>query len=403
MGKIADIQREVYVAHKPDEGAPVVGVRYLGKGLRREETLGIETSSDWSQHHRVRTSEDNGRTWSDWLNDPHSWPAKDGYSREQMPVAWCDDPDRDVIVRFIFHRMLEGEAPDALREYFRTGRQTMFDHNYYQLSFDDGRTWSDMKQLRYEDGDALRASAMYGSYSAIATRDGAIVYPAAGIPIDLAGVPVSGVRCFVGQWDDAARDYAWEVSAPIAVPHSVSGRGLLEPTIAELTDGRLLVEMRSSTVAVEPQWKGKTTSPGRRWISLSDDGGQTFGDVTDLRYDDGESFYSPSTLALLRRHSGNGKLYWFGNITPQPPDGNLPRYPLVMAEVDERMPALRRDTVALIDDRDPASDSPKVQFSNFSIIEDRQTGAFELYMTRYGERASHWLHADAYRYTIRLK
>ncbi len=141
---------------------------------------------------------------------------------------------------------------------------------------------------------------------------------------------------------------------------------------------------------------------GRHWIALSNDDGRTFGDVTDLRYDDGRQFYSPSAFSLLRRHS-NGTLYWFGNITPGPPDGNLPGYPLVMAEVDEATPSLRRDTVTVIDDYDPAIHSPAIQFSNFTIIENRETRAFELYMTRYGERKSHWLHADAHRYTIALQ
>lgn len=402
MGSIATIVREVYFAHDPDVGAPVIAARYLGKGLRREESLGIETSSDWLQNHRTRTSDDNGRTWSEWCEDPRSWPASNGYSREQIPFAWCDDPEHDVIVRFVFHRLLEGEGPDALREHWSTGRQTMFDHNYYQLSFDEGRTWSDLKLMRYESGDGLRDNTMYGGYTAITTRNGAIVYPAAGIPVDLDGESVSGVRCFIGRWDSATKDYAWDVSTPIAVPHAVSGRGLMEPTVAELVDGRLLLEMRGATDTIEPQWKGKTTSPGRRWICLSDDGGHTFQTVTDLRYDDGEPFYSPSSFSLLRRHS-NGRLYWFGNITPEPPDGSLPRYPLLMAEVDESSPSLRRDSVTVIDDRDPMNDSPAVQLSNFTVIENRETGAFELYMTRYGERSSHWLHADAFHYTIELK
>ena len=36
------------------------------------------------------------------------------------------------------------------------------------------------------------------------------------------------------------------------------------------------------------------------------------------------------------------------------------------------------------------------------VFENRETGEIELYLTRYGERASHRTHADAYKYTITL-
>ena len=71
----------------------------------------------------------------------------------------------------------------------------------------------------------------------------------------------------------------------------------------------------------------------------------TFSDIRELKYDDGASFYTPSTMCGLIRHSATGKLYYIGNISPTPPRGNSPRYPLIIAEIEERMPALRRKTV----------------------------------------------------------
>jgi len=363
----------------------------------------------------VRTSEDNGRTWSGWTPVRGHWPVTDGFSREEGPVAWCYDPVSGKAVRFIFQRYLAGEGAEAIQRLWRTGKQTFFDHNFYQVSGDEGRTWGELHQLRYEEGafhdldncgneEYLRTNEMYGSYDAIATREGTIVYPAAGVPMEITDrgqkEVVDGILCFIGKWNAAESAYSWEVSEPIAVPHRISGRGLAEPAIAELADGRLWLEMRGSTEAVQKEWKGKTESPGRRWISLSEDGGRTWSAVTDLRYDTGEQFYSPSTLSTLLRHSRTGKLYWFGNITPTPPEGNLPRYPLYVAEVEETIPALKKDTLTVIDDYDPEHDSPEIQFSNFKLLEDRETGEIELYMTRLGEQSSHWLHAAAYKYTL---
>ena len=417
MTAIAIIKREVHVPHSDERGAPWLDARYLGAGLRREETVRYEVSSDWCEGHRVRTSEDNGRAWSDWELVRMVWPVKAGFSREEYPFAWCYDPASDRIIRFIFQRYLAGEGAEALQRLWRTGEQTMFDHNFWQVSGDEGRTWGETHQLRYEEGDChdpencgnegyLCTNQMYGSYTATATREGTVVYPASGVPMEIRDRGeteiVRGVLCFIGRWNAAQGAYAWEASERICVPHRLSGRGLMEPAIAELADGRFLLEMRGSSTAIEGEWKGKVESPGRRWISLSDDGGRTWSAVTDLRYDTGEQFYSPSTLAMLLRHTRTGKLYWFGNITPTPPDGNLPRYPLYIAEVDETIPALKKHTLTVIDDYDPARESPQIQFSNFKLIENRESGDIELYMTRLGERATHWLHANAYRYTLTL-
>jgi len=53
-----------------------------------------------------------------------------------------------------------------------------------------------------------------------------------------------------------------------------------------------------------------------------------------------------------------------------------------MAELDEETLALRRETVTIIDDREP-TDPPQVQFSNFTVIEDSDTGHLVLYLNRY--------------------
>ena len=88
--------------------------------------------------------------------------------------------------------------------------------------------------------------------------------------------------------------------------------------------------------------------------------------------------------------------------TAVPPKGNMPRYPLVIAEVDEKIPALKKNTVTVIDHRQPDQD-PDIQFSNFSLLENRETHALELYLTTYGEDATNVFTADNYKYTLTLK
>ena len=79
--------------------------------------------------------------------------------------------------------------------------------------------------------------------------------------------------------------------------------------------------------------------------------------VTDLRYDTGEPFSSLSAFAKLLRQSRTRRLYWFGNIYQKPSRGNRPRRPLYIAEVDESIPSLKQDSLAITNDRGPTADS----------------------------------------------
>jgi hypothetical protein len=210
-----------------------------------------------------------------------------------------------------------------------------------------------------------------------------------------------GSVVFFGRWNAQREDYDWEPGARVEISPEHSARGLMEPEVAELTDGRLLVVWRGSTHG----WDGSVAKlPGCKFFSISNDGGRTLTPPAVWKYDDGSEFYSPSSIHRMIRHSVTGKLYWLGNISPTPPNGNSPRYPLVIAEVDEAQAALKKGTVTVIDDRQP-SQGQDVQFSNFSLLEDRETHALELYLTTYGQEPepADWATADGYKYFLKLK
>lgn len=215
-----------------------------------------------------------------------------------------------------------------------------------------------------------------------------------------------GSLCFIGKWNPEARDYHWTAGKRVEISPDVSSRGLMEPEVAELKNGRVLVIWRGSNGGLDP-----AKSPGRKWFSVSTDGGLTLGEVRELKYDDGSRFYSPSSIHRMIRHGVTGKLYWIGNISAVPSRGNWPRYPLVIAEVDEEIPALKKDTVTAIDDRRPRQ-TAAIEFSNFSLLEDRRSNTLELYLTCYGEFGefpeknwcdADWFTADNYKYTLTLK
>jgi len=415
--------RTLYSPYRQDEdgryGAAVIGVHtWGGSSLHRTERLTYEIESDYCMSLSVRHSHDNGESFSDFEIVSQENPRQGNLELEHCWFAVCHDPLREQAVRFDFQRIFVGAGPEALAASWQ-GEERYFDHGFYCLSKDDGRTFTAPRLLRYEDGDDfdesdwgrpgyLRRNGMYGGYTAIVTRTGRLLYPfCCRATVGTAGgeQTTCGVRCAIGTWDEGAGDYAWEVSGLIAVPLEWSGRGLMEPTVAELADGRLVMGLRGSThleKAFCPQGDLQVTQPGRHWLTVSEDGGYTWGQVRDWRYADGEQFYSPSAFSRLLRHS-NGKLYWIGNICPEPPEGNMPRHPLVIARVDETGPALIRDTVTVIDTKgEQETVAPEFQLSNFAALQNSRTGAIELYLTRYGESPEHWLKANAYKYVIDL-
>jgi hypothetical protein len=95
-----------------------------------------------------------------------------------------------------------------------------------------------------------------------------------------------------------------------------------------------------------------------------------------------------------------------GNISRANSNGNAPRYPLVLAEVDRRTGLLIRNTVTVIDDRKPG-ESETLTLSNFCVREDRGTADLLLHMTRLfakpaDARKQDW-NADALLYRVAVE
>jgi hypothetical protein len=169
-----------------------------------------------------------------------------------------------------------------------------------------------------------------------------------------------------------------------------STRGMVEPTIAELDGGRLILVMRGSN-------DRRPEQPSYRWVSHSTDGGWKWTKPEPWTYDHGEPFFSPSACSQLLRHS-SGRLYWLGNINPANPKGNRPRYPFQIGEVDRTSGRLLRASVRLVDDLQPGED-PLLTLSNFYAREDRRTREICLHMTRLFALPGGW-EGDAMLYRI---
>jgi hypothetical protein len=401
---IVTVHKELYRQHVRPREAPLSAMTYVGRNLERRETQAEESESDVGANVRARWSLDNGRTWSEFVPiQPSNNIDYGGVTVWEGEGPSVFDPAAGVLVQSWLRQIVI----DKLYHCF----------TYSRFSRDLGRTWSQPRQLRYEDGaefdpsEPKKASFLdhnegYFGNNLLVRADGTIVQilahaNAPGDPRNNQRPWRMGSVLFLGRWNAQRDDYDWQPGACVEISAEQSARGLMEPEIAELADGRLLVVWRGSTHG----WDGSVAKlPGRKFFSVSSDGGRTLTPPAIWQYDDGSDFYSPSSIHRMIRHSTTGKLYWLGNISATPPQGNSPRYPLVIAEVDETKAALKKGTVSVIDDRQPGQ-GQDIQLSNFSLLEDRETHVFELYLTTYGQEPdpAAWATADGYRYFLKLK
>ena len=200
----------------------------------------------------------------------------------------------------------------------------------------------------------------------------------------------------IGEWKND-ETLSWRLAGWVPYDFKSSTRGVFEGAITEIADGKLAMILRGNN-ALAPD------NSGYKWMSFSDDGGESWSKATPLKYDDGTPVVSGSSGSALFRSLKNGKLYWLGNLclNGEKPAGNFPRSPLHLVEVRENPFALAGSTPGVVDERAP-HESEALQLSNFRWYQERGSGDLILYCTRLSERgAEDWIHADLYQYRIAL-
>jgi hypothetical protein len=399
LGNAQEIRREPFLK-APGNGTAVMAFAYYtkSKGL---DLLSIEqrwSRSDTMDICYIRRSKDHGKTWSPPVPRLTGERRPDGMLRRHLRGCWVD-PNTGAAIEFWIEGLLPTDDPlEGMRRW----------QIHYRVSRDGFRTSTPAQSIRQAGLSADEIlPGVYPGKNSVMTGDqgsqplavpGGFLLPVTIAPIDADGKlfnPGGGytyhyAAVLHARWKSPL-ELEWRLSEPVHGDPQRSMRGLDEPTIARLRDGRYLMVIRGSN-------DRKPSLPGRRWMSVSQDGIR-WSTPEPWTYHGGEAFYSPSSCSQLCHHS-NGRLYWIGNITPENPKGNRPRYPLVIGEVDFDSGLLRKESIRTVDTRQP-EDDPLLTLSNFYAREDRVTREIVIHLTRLFALQNGW-QGDAFAYRVPL-
>lgn len=385
------LSKEVFIRH--DHGRPAVTgfITYISTTQPvLMHCFGREDYSDGYDDYAVQVSTDNGRTWSKPEVRWKSAIVPEGRMRYAEPAAFFD-PDQQKLVVLIDHTLYPKDTLNVDTEY-----------NLELNLYDPAKVqWTKRRELRFP---GQRTPAMSFSFP-IKTRRGRLLFPGMRATVDASGkaihyhntwAPVDESVTVIGEWTTAS-ELTFRLGQALKIEPERSSRGLDENALAELPDGRIAAVCRGDNSAFPDK-------PGYKWLSFSRDDGETWSAPVPLPATGGDPIESGANGSAFFRSIKNGKLYWLGNLAlrGERPQGNWPRSPLCLVEVQEEPFALKRDTIFAVDERN-FNDSPRVQMSNFRFYQDRETGDLVIFLSRYGELSEkEWMIADYYRYRVEM-
>ena len=384
----------------PKRGAKVsVDVCYTqAQGLEMACTRSVSWRSDTAENLQRRVSPDNGKTWSDWKPiDRCKVETAQGMHRQYPASGWVD-PSNGRMLTMVLDGVLPNDNPLEGMTHWSLR---------YRVSTDGGRSFAVDEPVIQKgnytaehpvDGVWVGKNSIMMGTRPILTRQGRILVPVQITPLGPDGHcwnPAGGytyhdAAVLIGQWTEGLK-IDWELSERVTGDPFRSTRGCLEPAIAEMPDGQILMVCRGSN-DINPKL------PAYKWYSVSSDGGRHWSQPPKpWTYSDGSNFFSPSSISRLLKHS-NGKIYWIGNISPRNPSGNSPRYPLIIGQVDPDSLLLIKETVTTIDTKG-SEDDDSLQICGNIAYEDRQNGDIVVIATRFMSTPRPW-RGDSYIYRI---
>jgi len=240
-------------------------------------------------------------------------------------------------------------------------------HTFYQVSPDGGQTWSEPEKLPLN-----KTGVPYGITK---LQNGQLLWCTSeniAAPPNHCGV----TDIHLGAWRDDLSGIVWEAAARIEGEFNQNRQSIGEPHACQFADGRIFIIFRMGGITPAQDQPGM---PALKSFSISADNGRTWTKPAILRYEDGSYVYSSASYPDTFRSSKNDKPYVIMNINEKPCLGCDPRSVLQIAELSTDPVAIKRDTVAIIEERMPEHHH-LVRFSNWITLENRDTKNMLLFM-----------------------
>ncbi len=267
--------------------------------------------------------------------------------------------------------------------------------NWYRISSDNGRSFSEFRLIVAEGltKENPLPGVVIGRNGFTTPFTSPILKSAAGeiiVPVNLHPWDDQNQRIYnpadaflfgdsgvlTGKWNHNSTDIIWSFGNWLRIDHNRSTRGLFEPSLAELRKTRTFAMVMRGSNYKRPEL------PSYAWVSFSSDQCRSWSTPEPFTYSDGIPFFVPASCSTLFRSRHTGTLYWVGNLIDKNPDGNHPRNPLVIGQVDEDHFGLIRSTVVEIDRYRPESEESSVELSNFKILEHKSLNEIVVALTR---------------------
>lgn len=371
------------------------------KGTELFEVNSEVAGCDRYDNYMVRFSPDNGANWGDESLTLRRKELGRGYVQRICEFYQGLDPHSDTVLRFYDSGVnsdnnlmseaekaeLNAKGVDYKESYTDEGLEE-FSHNasgVCSYSTDGGRTFSGEINLKKVFADSGMGSCfpLFSCQHLTPLPDGSLCITA----YDAEGKGGAGIIKL--KIDNG--NFNWDAKL-IGKSEYVPGVFLNEGSTALLPDGRLVVMFRC-----DPRAGGREVK--RKWIAVSEDGGESWSKLTEWCYTDGTPVISPGSQPRLFCNP-DGRLFFIGTIAEcEDFDAWTGRNTLTMMEIDTATLCAKPDSRIAVDCRQP-EDHPYVAISNFSTLFDRVSGNLHIFAPRAYNRAVELADSILMKYTI---